>query len=130
MQAPTAEVQTVLEIARSLLDRCGWCQRAEAVDASGHPRHPMDPRAVRWSASGAIYLASGFDGSAERRRVYQEAVTRLAAVIAAPPSAWNDTAGRRREEVLAALERAADACTPNVPAHPWPMPGAAPAGDP
>ena len=111
----------ILAGARALLEAGGWCQGAEARDGSGRPVHPQSDRAVAWSASGAIYRASGFDGTPEVRQQYERAVWRLAETVGAHPSKWNDTPGRDRQDVLAALDRALLACgwTPaEVAAHP------------
>jgi hypothetical protein len=100
----------ILAGARAWLAARGWCQGAEARDASGRPVHPQSDRAVAWSASGAIYRASGFDGTPEVRQRYERAVWRLAQSVSAHPSKWNDTPGRDKPDVLAALDRALLAC--------------------
>lgn len=92
-----------LRAARTYLER-GWCQRAEARDGDGRPAHPDSPQARSWSLTGAIYAASRFDGSPERRVVHETAVAMLAEVLGAGPAAWNDTPGRTWTQTLAALE--------------------------
>jgi hypothetical protein len=61
---------------------------------------------MAWSVSGAIYAASDFDGSPERRRLYQAAIAAAGHEVAGPLSAWNDARGRTKAEVLAVLDRA------------------------
>jgi CBS-domain-containing membrane protein len=92
-----------LRQARALVDR-GWCQFAEALDASGRPAHPTSLQAQSWSITGATYVGVHFDGSPEKRAIYESGVAMLGEVLGAPPGRWNDTPGRTREQALAALD--------------------------
>jgi hypothetical protein len=100
------DIRRVLRAARALLETRPWCQGAEARDLQGRPAHPAAMGARAWSVSGAVYRATGFDGTPERRTLYQRALTRLAEVVGTPLLAWNDAPDRRVSEVLAALAAA------------------------
>ena len=98
-----AEVAWILQAAGATLAAGRWCQGAEARDEQGHPAHPLAATARTFSMTGALYRASGFDGTPERRQIYQAAVSSVAAGLDLPISKWNDSPGRRLDQVLEAI---------------------------
>jgi hypothetical protein len=113
--ARAGDAPDVLRAARDLLADAGWCQHAEARDARGHPVYPMAAEACAFSASGAIYRASTFDGTPERRQLYERAVALLGEEAKTAPTAWNDSAGRTRTDVVTAFDRALARIQAQVP---------------
>jgi hypothetical protein len=107
--APAENALAVLLSARRLLAHTAFCQHAEAKDAVGRPVHPLSPDAQAFSASGAVYRASAFDGSPERRQLLERACAWLAEAVGAPLLRWNDQTGRTQDQVLAAFDAAAAA---------------------
>jgi hypothetical protein len=107
-RAPLARALTapVLRVATELVAR-GWAQHAESRDAAHHPIHPASPAAASWSVTGAIYRAVHFDGTPERRALYEDAVRAVAALVGTALGRWNDAPERTQAEVVAALDRAA-----------------------
>lgn len=102
--APAENACAVLQSARQLLAQTAFCQHAEAKDAAQRPVHPLSQNAHAFSASGALYRASAFDGSPERRQLLQQATTWLAEAVGAPLLRWNDQVGRTRDQILAAFD--------------------------
>jgi CBS-domain-containing membrane protein len=109
-QTPPSEdlrdIRERLTEARAVLAQRGWSQGSEARDAHGAPCHPGWLGARSWSVTGAIYRASGFDGTPEKRRRYEQAASRLTHTVAQPITRWNDAGGRTRADVLAAFDAA------------------------
>ena len=80
----------ILRIARMLLsDVRLWAQGARARDIEGHRVQPHDPRAVCWSVSGAIAIASNPHGITPPKiiKLLDEIVKewKLVAIIWPPP---------------------------------------------
>jgi hypothetical protein len=111
----------LLTIAAELLGRAhryvrmGWCQGADATDASGHPVEPWSSEATHWSLLGAIVAA--LDRRDPRPAgelplsALATAMGALADLIYEPSLArWNDDPLRSQQEVLAVLERARTLC--------------------
>jgi hypothetical protein len=94
--------------------RKGWCQGADATDASGEPVEPWSAQAARWSLLGAIVAA--LDRPARLGRelplpALAIAMGALADLIDEPSLArWNDDPLRLQQEVLTVLERARTIC--------------------
>ena len=109
MEANAEGAIVVLRGAHELL-ASGWCQGADARDASGRAVEPWDDRATAWSLLGALVaqteparLESGELTVAALRR----AVGALAEVLTAESlSEWNDAPGRDAAEVANILTRA------------------------
>ena len=95
--------------------RNGWCQGADATDASGEPVEPWSADAARWSLLGAIVAALGRPDSCPARQLPLPALAiamgALADLIYEPSLArWNDDPLRSQREVLTVLERAQVIC--------------------
>jgi hypothetical protein len=95
--------------------RQGWCQGADATDASGEPVEPWSSEAVRWSLLGAIVVALDRPGSSTAHELalpaLAEAMSALADLIYEPSLArWNDDPLRSQQEVLTVLARARTIC--------------------
>ena len=100
--ATRAEVTAILRKAKELIEENGWIQRrsrasngiclgAGMTDAADHVLGSYDVK------TGGVY-----------RHIFQEAVNALRKVngISGAIFSWNDTRGRTKEEVLAALDKA------------------------
>lgn len=95
-------VTRILATARNMLAGQGaWTQGAEARESDGRPTHPTSDRAVAWSDTGAIYAASGYDGSPERRQGLVAALVRYG-----KPHGWNDEPTREVRHVMSAFDDA------------------------
>ena len=94
-----AEIRMVLWQAAALVRR-GWCKNAPAKDMFGHYVAPLDPKAVKWCARGAIEKICGGpeDG--------WEARAALRNVIYMDIGQWNDTYARDGEHVARKMEEA------------------------
>ena len=86
----------------------GWCQGMTAQDEEGRSIEPSSAFARRWSAAGALervwQRAADRDDAA--LEAYERASLALSAAIKDIPQRWNDTAGRRVDEVLDGLASA------------------------
>jgi hypothetical protein len=88
------------------LVRTGWCQGADAREASGAITDVDASDAASWSLLGALQAASVCD-PATRIDDVAAAVGAIAELIADPSLAhWNDASTRTKLEVLALLEDA------------------------
>ncbi len=95
--------------------REGWCQGADATDASGEPVEPWSAEATCWSLLGAIVAALDRHESRPARELplpaLATAMGALAALIHEPSLArWNDDPLRSQQEVLTVLEGARTIC--------------------
>lgn len=94
--------------------RKGWCQGADATDASGEPVEPWSAEAARWSLLGAIVAAldrPARPGHELPLPALATAMGALADLIDEPSLArWNDDPLRSQQEVLTVLERARTIC--------------------
>src|SRR6266446_2199255 len=92
----------LLHDARVLVEK-GWCQGAEARDASGRPTDVGAAEAAAWSLLGALQATTVADPTIEIQDV-GDAVAALAELIADPSLAnWNDCETRTKLEVLSVL---------------------------
>lgn len=99
--------QTATSVLRNARERVafGWCRRAFATDADGHPVDERDPRACRWCLAGAVCVEP--DNAA-----IDAAIGELEQEIHARDGfpyavvAWNDAHGRTKEEVLSLIDAA------------------------
>lgn len=108
----------LLELAADRIERVGWTQGMAARDADGRYVDDWSPVAAAYSAAGAISASSADQPLEQRRRLRIEAAHALyrsipelaphdrAAVVSAVHD-WQDSPGRSRAEVTAALRRAA-----------------------
>ncbi|HEX7355286.1 MAG TPA: hypothetical protein VF288_10690 [Mycobacteriales bacterium] len=103
-------VRDTLVAARALVER-GWCRGYAAVTAEGVDCDPRDPRAVRWTAIGALPVA---DRSPDRSE-WMECVTFLRRGARLSPTAdfgaWNNDPRTTRPDVLAAFDGAIKAAS-------------------
>jgi hypothetical protein len=84
----------------------GWCQGAEARDASGAVTNVVAPDAAAWSLLGALQATTAADPSTELQDI-GDAVAALAELIMDPSLAnWNDAETRTKLEVLSVLKNA------------------------
>jgi hypothetical protein len=84
----------------------GWCQGAEARDASGGPTDVCAGDATAWSLLGALQATTVADPTIELQEI-GDAVAALAELIADPSLAnWNDCETRTKLEVLSVLRNA------------------------
>jgi hypothetical protein len=84
----------------------GWCQGAEARDASGRATDVRAPDAAAWSLLGALQATAVSDPSTDLQDI-GDAVAALAELIMDPSLAnWNDAATRTKLEVLSVLRDA------------------------
>jgi hypothetical protein len=95
--------------------RKGWCQGADATDASGEPVEPWSAEATRWSLLGAIVAALDRPESRSGRELplgaLATAMGALADLIYEPSlGRWNDDPLRSQQEVLTVLEGARTIC--------------------
>jgi hypothetical protein len=94
--------------------RKGWCQGADATDASGEPVEPWSAEAARWSLLGAVVAALDRPESPGHElplTALAVALGALADLIYEPSLArWNDDPLRSQQEVLTVLERARMIC--------------------
>jgi hypothetical protein len=92
-----------LNRAADIIEQTGWTQGAFAIDAAGNPVTALSPTATCYCTIGAIRKAAG-----GHTRVIARANAALCEHLGIRDTAdWNDTAGRTREEVVAALRGAA-----------------------
>ena len=105
-----ALARDLLLSARSLVER-GWCQGASAASRDGRHVDPWDPLAERWSVIGALIAVwakwRGAGGSRSAILAFQRGNVALLGAIDDVPQMWNDAPGRTLDEVLSALDRAA-----------------------
>ena len=92
----------VLLGAAARLRHCGWTQGAYARDAAGTPTGSRMPDAVCWCLDGALRATADFDVDAAD--IARDA---LASALGMSVTAWNDSPGRTKDEVIAALETVA-----------------------
>ena len=84
----------------------GWCQGAEARDASGRPTDVDASDATAWSLLGALQASTVVDSTIELQDI-GDAVAALAELITDPSLAnWNDCEARTKLEVLGVLRDA------------------------
>ena len=110
------DAEAVLLSAADLLDREGaWTQAFVARDAEGWEIDPYNNSAVQWSAVGAIAHVTGIAGywlAGEARCLLVHTIASdgydVPRSVPDVIKRWNDTRGRTREEVVAALRRAAE----------------------
>jgi hypothetical protein len=98
----------ILARARELV-AFGWCQGADARDASGAPVEPWSESAVSWSLLGALVAAVDLPAQPDDVVLgpLRRALSALAEVIDEPLLAvWNDDAGRTPHEVVRTLDAA------------------------
>ena len=96
----------ILDSAADLLSEEGrWCQGAAALTKEGRFCRPEDPEAASWCALGAIRRVSDVD-------IFDPVPANALAFLRDQTSfylpSWNDVPERTREEVVAALRRAAE----------------------
>jgi hypothetical protein len=116
----TLEIRDVVATAEEMLADAyelvlsGWCQGMAAQDELGRSIEPSSAFARRWSASGALERVwrRGAEGDEAALEAYQRASLALAAAVRDVPQHWNDTAGRRLDEVLDGLAAAASSLRP------------------
>ncbi|WP_419917478.1 DUF6197 family protein [Candidatus Poriferisocius sp.] len=111
----------MLTRARDLLaERPGaWIQGKLAADSDGILKSPWSNLACRWSLTGALDLTSGMTSDSDQhgwqRHLAREALIEAILLNAGIETGtgyrvcltvWNDTDGRTRNDVLAALDRA------------------------
>lgn len=84
----------------------GWCQGALARDGAGRSVAAESPRALTWSAPGAllrVWRDAAEPDDAVGIAAFGRANLALTAAVRAIPAVWNDAPGRRRQAVLEAL---------------------------
>jgi anti-sigma regulatory factor (Ser/Thr protein kinase) len=89
--------------------RVGWCQNADATDASGTPIQPWSEQAAAWSLLGALVASlDGPDAVPELPLpILATAMEALAVLIDDHSlSGWNDAPSRTQRDVVTVLERA------------------------
>jgi hypothetical protein len=96
--------------ARRLIER-GWTQHADARADDHRPVQPWDVRAASWSLLGALVAAVEDAATAHGERVAFSELARTCILLADTLDSdslaqWNDSPGRNRTDVLAALDRA------------------------
>ncbi len=108
--ATNALARDLLLSARDLVER-GWCQGTSAASRDGRRVDPWDPLAERWSVIGALIAvwAKWRDTAGSRSAIlaFQLGNIALLGAIDDVPQRWNDASGRTLDEVLSALDRAA-----------------------
>ena len=116
---PTPEVRAVLHAAADLIEKVGWCQKADAIGLDGFPFWGLPDRpATAHCARHAILIADDRIAVETGRSVsvYDTAVKAVNEYLATELrtdfheiiTAWNDSPKRTKEEVVAALRRAAE----------------------
>jgi hypothetical protein len=99
----------ILRLALKLLGRKrNWIQYLEAQNSNGMYVNVNDPSACQFCLSGAI-IAAGYRLGADSDEIWQarRRVLRTLGNLNLPPIvAYNDTEGRRWEEVVSVLKRA------------------------
>ena len=107
--------RAVLRLAAARIEDGGWTAHADARDANGNEAGVRDPRAVVWSAWGAIRADSGF-GEAGAVLAHAAAVQlcEIVGLGSSPPRhaarcvvGWEDHTNLTEAEVVAALRAAA-----------------------
>ena len=92
-------MKALLNLAADLIEQKGWTQGAMALDAAGTPTKALSPDAVCYCTLGALAKAAG-----GHERVEGRLVSTLAKQLKVYSIVdWNDTPGRTKEEVIAAL---------------------------
>jgi len=91
--------------------REGWCQGADARDASGSPVEPWEEQACAWSLLGALVAALDGPAAVAGGRVPLPALAVAMAALAdliedRSLAGWNDAPARSAGAVIAVLERA------------------------
>ena len=105
--------QTFLRRTADLISH-GWCSGAEARDHSGAPIAASDPAATSWSLRGALAAVSAHPDTDER--MLREALWGISGVIPdASLDAWNDAAGRTRDDTLQMLDEAENTLNEHPP---------------
>ena len=98
------------------LIRRGWTQHAESRDAAGDAVDPWQPTAICWSLLGALVAALEEQADSGNDLPLQEladALDALALFVDADSLAdWNDDSARTHDDVMRALEAAAEAAVP------------------
>lgn len=92
----------ILRRAAKLLETKGWTRGAYARTSSGRFCEPNCREAVRFCAIGAIERAGG--------GTVGPAYAALRRAIEGTVAHWNDTKGRTKRQVIAALLKAAENC--------------------
>ena len=92
----------ILNRAADIIEQTGWTQGAIALDAAGNPTSALSPAAVCFCTIGAIRKAAG---GHHRVSFYANNILKTRLGIR-DTAVWNDTAGRTKEEVIAALRGA------------------------
>jgi hypothetical protein len=106
----------LLHDARVLVEK-GWCQGAEARDASGRITDVAAADATAWSLLGALQATTVADPAIELQDI-GDAMAALAELIADPSLAnWNDCETRTKPEVLSVLRNAEILARENVVYH-------------
>jgi hypothetical protein len=108
---PQTDARTdLLSNARRLIDR-GWTQHADARADDDRPVQPWDARAASWSLLGALVAAVEEAATTYGERVAFSELARTCILLADTLDSdslkqWNDSRGRTRTDVLAALDQA------------------------
>jgi hypothetical protein len=109
MEANAEGAIVVLQGAHELLSS-GWCQGADARDASGRAVEPWDDRATEWSLLGAVVAQTEpalLESGELTVGVLRRAVGALAEVLTADSlSEWNDDPDRDAGDVADILVQA------------------------
>jgi hypothetical protein len=111
MNPRTQTPADTLRAARALIAEKGWTQGSVAVDAAGKLTDAADlDRAACFCAWGAVIAVTRFHDNEECRAIERDACRLLARAIGKSSIGhiiiWNDEAGRTREEVLTAFDKA------------------------
>jgi hypothetical protein len=115
METTDSQVRDLLQAARDLLAKSGWCRGANARSRSGHWASIDAPRATHFCALGAILRVAEVTDEA-RLRSTTLAAERLAEVLrhwlpeeeilATRIVSWNDGLARSKRDMLALFDAA------------------------
>ena len=98
--------------AYEVIEQNDWCQGASAMDASGKATHALSPKAVAFCAIGAMKKAyhvnrcQTIDDVLIAQHNYRCLRQCLVDDVGLDITAWNDTPGRTKDEVVDVLKRA------------------------
>lgn len=96
-------VREFLKCAKTILVRKGWCQGKYAVTKSGAPTKTTSRDAAKFCMVGALRRCDGEQLSSmyiDARRLLTDAIP------SSGIATFNDTAGRKKKEVLAMFDKA------------------------
>ena len=103
-------IEDVLQDAAEVMEDLDWAQGTMARDGEGKEVAAINPAAVSICVTGAVYRATLGCGSNGRALVRKVALRWVERATGYAPSLFNDAIAKDKDEVVAALRKAAVEC--------------------